>query len=286
MIRLGQIVMSIVGNAPEHSPHIGLVSIDSSEYCFITNMIQLFHQIRPIDALGITSSFTYIYPDKILASTVKGASKHSLSNISLDFRIHILIFFSILIMSLVVALSKNSINKFFSYFWSFTSVILSDYYSLKIESAIDRLLTGVWLMSCTVLLAAISGLLREVMLKPKPIYWIDSWQELANWNHLRIDTFLTSSITGYILNSGSEPMAQNFAKRISLLNVDDFEKGNKTYENDIDYQGIKDGKVAFVDDENILIMIKHYLVTKYDMKDNIDFHITDTYNTMTQLLKE
>ena len=105
---------------------------------------------------------------------------------SLDLYIYVSIIISIIVLSLLSTLSIRSKNKFLTVLWSYVSVILSDNYSLKYNAKSDRFLIGVWLMSCTVLLAAISGIFREFLIKAKPIYYIDTWKDLAEWNLLNV----------------------------------------------------------------------------------------------------
>ena len=108
---------------------------------------------------------------------------------------------AMIIMSVVVSTYRQSVKVFFTTLWSYASVLLSDYYSLRIETRIDRLLTGVWLMSCVVLLAAFSGILRDLMIKAKPILWIDSWEDLLEWEELEIQALYPGGFGAYMENT-------------------------------------------------------------------------------------
>lgn len=144
---------------------------------------------------------------------------------SLDLDIYLSIIISILILSLLTTLSSNSKNTYLKTLWSYASVILSDYCTLKPRTGTDRLLIGVWLMSCTVLLAAISGIFREFLIKAKPIYYVDTWNDLARWNHLTINTFKATGLHNYIINYGHEPLARQLAERTKILEYDEFKSG-------------------------------------------------------------
>ena len=110
----------------------------------------------------VSSTIIYRYNDKVLASTKRGGLTPFKLFETMDYRVYILLLFSVIMLSLVVAIPRASINIFFSNLWAHLSIILSDTYSMKtaVMSTADRLLTGVWLMSCTVLLAAFSGLFK------------------------------------------------------------------------------------------------------------------------------
>ena len=68
-------------------------------------------------------------------------------------------------------------------------------------------------MSCTVLLAAFSGLLRDKQLKPKPIEWIESLEDLLEWKDIRIATHELSNFNIYLENIKGDPVVDNFRER-------------------------------------------------------------------------
>ena len=177
-------------------------------------------------------------------------------------------------MSIVIGIARKSVKTLLSTLWSYLSVILSDYYNLKIESTIDRQLTGVWLISCTVLLAAFSGVLRDLLIKPKPIYWIDSLEDLIKWEHLTIHTLDRSDLSWFMRNFPNDTMVEAFHKRIVTLSGDDFEQGRKSYDNDQDYEGVRDGMVAIVAQDIYLNVHKFNMVNKFNMTEDLDFHIS------------
>ena len=108
------------------------------------------------------------------------------------------IIISILVLSLVIGVSKLSVKFFFSTIWSYISVILSHFDSLKIESTVDRLLTGIWLLSCITLMAAFSGILKDLLITSLPIFSIDTLDNLMDRENIRIDTFVKTGFIEYI----------------------------------------------------------------------------------------
>ena len=120
------------------------------------------------------------------------------------------------------------------------------------------------------------------MIKPKPIYWIDSWDDLAEWKHLTISATSVSGIQYYITNFGNESMAQNFAKRIVVLNNDVLYNDPKRWDTDLDYEGVKEGRVALVSDSFYLDTLKQNLISRYGMIEDLDFHISKSDKLVSQ----
>ena len=138
--------------------------------------------------------------------------------------IYYAIVLSILFMSLLVGLSKLSVKSFLFTVWSYTSVILSDFSSLKIGSNVDHLLTGIWLLSCNILLIAFSGVLRDQMITSLPIFSINTLDDLVDRQNIRIDTFQKTSFIQFIEASGND----KYNRLINITNVttsDEYDKG-------------------------------------------------------------
>ena len=93
-------------------------------------------------------------------------------------------------------------------------------------------------MSCTVLLAAFAGLVRNQLLRPDPMYWIDSLQDLYDWKELKIQAFHSTYIDIFSGVNIDDPMAKNFRDRLQLLHYHQIEEGVKHDLKDIDYNGI------------------------------------------------
>ena len=146
---------------------------------------------------------------------------------------------------------------------------------IELKSITDRLLSGVWLMSCTVLLAAFSGQLRKYLIKPKPIEWIDSWKGLYEWKHLKIKTFSQTSLVHYIecLKVLENPMGRDFKNRLEIFEDKEFVDGTKKYEDFLDFEGIAKGRVALVWDTNYLKIFKHILL-EMGFEENTDFRLS------------
>ena len=213
----------------------------------------------------------FAYPDIVLAKTRKGNLSLFQQFKCFNIEIYISILFSIVLISVFMSLYKRSLNTFFRTFWSYSSIILSDHFSHKVNKSIERLLSGIWLMSCTVLLAAFSGQLRESLIKPKPIHWIDSWEDLFAWEHLKIETFRSSNLNTYI--DQFEKENGKLKERLKILEDELYINNTKTYDKDIDYEGVRMGVTALVHNHEYMDMIKLNLI-KNNFQEDIDFHIS------------
>ena len=160
---------------------------------------------------------------------------------------------------------------FFRYLWNYTSVLLSKSPKINVNRLSERLLSGVWLISCTVLLAAFAGLVRNQLLRPDPIYWIDSLQDLYEWKELQIQTFRSNYLFSFIGHTVDDPIADNFGQRLEVLNYyPTVDSGEKDI-NDIDYSGIVEGRTALVTTIQTLTLIKYRLT---NLEEEIDYHIS------------
>ena len=174
------------------------------------------------------------------------------------------VYYTLLVTLLIITLTVSAINRnilyFFGYLWKYTSVLLSHSHLININRKSERLLSGLWLMSCTVLLAAFSGLLRNQLLRPDPIYWIDSLQDLYQWKELKIQTFTYTYMSTFVSDPNGGPMARNFESRLQELHYYQTEENVKNDVNDIDLEGIINGRyysVLYINNNK-----SHNLVTK------------------------
>ena len=174
---------------------------------------------------------------------------------------------SIMVFSVVTSLNKQSLMSFFATFWSYLIVILSDYIPGKAVTEFDRILSGTWLLACTVILAAFSGQLREMMIKPKSVNWIDNWKDLLEWKHIQIQTGPTSEINTYINNFPNDTMSQNFKSRLNLITNESSLGFN------FDLEEVKAGRFAIIGPYDILQFTKKKLIAD-DYREDIDFHIS------------
>ena len=111
------------------------------------------------------------------------------------------------------------------------------------------------------------------MLRPDPIYWIDSLQDLYEWKELKIQTFTATYLYSLTEHNTDDPMANNFKDRLEVLTRFPKENGVKSSLNDLDYKGIVEGRTAFVGFLQMLTTIKYKLK---DLEEDIDYHISTT----------
>ena len=187
-----------------------------------------------------------------------------------EVEVYYAIILSIIALTFVDCLNERKFKSFFNTFWSYFSIILSDYFIKKIEKNFNRIIFGLWLMACTVLLAAFSNELWMQLIKRQDIVWIDSLEDLMKWKHIRIDAFEGGNLINYVENYDKEEMAINFKDRINPMNHQDFARGLKS----LDYKGLMSGEKAFVIDFLTLQILKLNLISD-GFKEDIDFHISE-----------
>ena len=259
----------------------------------------IIKEIIDADVFNISTFFHFQPPTAILAATKKGQfsilikdfnigntcsnlpGQNSLSKQfeAFDVEIYYCIMASLVFISFVISLYKRSLKSFFTTLWSYASVILSDYYTIRLNKSIDRFISGVWLITCTILLAAFSGQLREQQMKPQPIFWIDSIEDLWQWKDLKIETNVLTDFFHRVLNvdyndQKTSDIAYDLIGRLELLNLDKSNFNNKSLIKKLfDAKSISDGKIALIYSQYYLQVLKKILFEK-SIEEDIDFHLS------------
>ena len=104
----------------------------------------------------------------------------------------------------------------FSNLWNYTYFILSEPIPRIPKSRIKRSILSLWFLSCTVLLAAHSSVLRNIFIRSNPYIVIDSWEDLFERKDLKILVFESSFLKIYAENIDTE-MARNFKARMDSI---------------------------------------------------------------------
>ena len=163
---------------------------------------------------------------------------------------------------------------FFNYLWKYCTVIFSDHYSTRVTKGVDRLLSGIWLVSCTVLLAAFAGLLREQMMKTLPIRWIDSLDDLYSeeWRDLFILSTDATEIA-YARDGGHKEfnIPEEALNRLLTVSHIDYELGLIPSEWNVEQ--VYEGTVAIWSTLGYLQWFRRQLIKK-GLQEDIDFHIS------------
>ena len=137
-------------------------------------------------------------------------------------------------------------------------------------------------MSCTVLLAAFSGLLRQQQLEPKPIQWVDSFEQLLDeqWKHLDVKISTLSHLHDFSLRNPQLDLIKRLKKNgLNIIqNEQDAPARYKgmlpscdSIKNELDK--VKNGSVAIIHQYTILRFCLIDLISD-DFKEDIDFHIS------------
>ena len=181
---------------------------------------------------------------------------------------------SIIVISFVISVYKHSLKSFFTTFWSYFLALLNHFDNLPNKNLPEQILRGIWLISCTVFLAAVSGRLRTLLIKSPAIYWINSWDDLYEWKHLTIQTIHLTDLATFAKNNHDDPMALDFKSRIDLLSDEIIINKNKPLDQWFDFEGVREGRVAIVYPSHILHLLKKNLISM-ELKEDIDFHISE-----------
>ena len=138
-------------------------------------------------------------------------------------------------------------------------------------------MSGLWLMACTVLLAAFSGKLRDQQLKPKPIYWIETWDDLYEWKDIQIQTYDLTEVSNFVKNFPNDTMAQDFGMRANIreqtLLTNDLVGGGNIY-TFFDFDGMRTGRTAIIYANHFLQILKKKLISD-EFREDIDFHLSE-----------
>ena len=130
-----------------------------------------------------------------------------------------------------------------------------------------------YLVYCTV--DRFSGILRDKQLKPKPIEWIDSLEDLYNWKDIRIVTHELSNFNIYLENFKGDPVVDNFRERKNVTEGKLIYEDNRVIVNQIDFNAVEEGKLAIVWNNDYLEIFKQNLISD-GFREDIDFHIAQS----------
>jgi hypothetical protein len=130
--------------------------------------------------------------------------------LSFDHKIWINIILSLIIFSLIMSLTQRSFKNVLSNFWLFSTVLLSDIFPKRMltKNLIERIIICSWLLFCTVILSAFSGVLYGFLIKNIPNDVINLWEDLYSRKEFKI----TASYSD-LQNSESDEMVQDFKSR-------------------------------------------------------------------------
>ena len=142
------------------------------------------------------------------------------------------------------------------------------------RKGVDRLLSGVWLFACTVLLAAFAGLLRQQMMKPQPIRWIDSLDDLYSdeWKDLNIATTDATEIA-FAKEGGHKEfnIPEEALERMFAVSHIEYDLGHIPSILHVDL--VYEGGSALWGTLGYLQMMKCQLID-YGLREDTDFHIS------------
>ena len=223
--------------------------------------------------IKLTPYTNYGDNSRILATTKRGQFHMFKHFECFNIEVYYFIILSVVFISCAISGHKKSIKLVLETFWTYLSVILHG--SSDIDMRTGLVIPYTWLLSCTVLLTAFSGELLKFLIKARPIYWINSWDDLFEWKHLRIQTIAQTDLGLFITKNPNNSVAQDLYLRTDLF---PFTILSDPLLKMFDYKGVSEGKVAIAFPSPYLHVFKRYLM-KLDMNEDIDFHISEFGDT-------
>ena len=195
----------------------------------------------------------------------------------MDNETYAFIIISLITFGLLFALIKRKFSVFWSTVWDFASVILSDIFARRITGNIQRIIAGIWLMVCIVLLSLYSGGLYEKLVRKQPIDKIDSWNDLYSnprFKDVAIYTVVGSQLATMIDEEDPSPMIQNFKKRTLYFSAAEVVY-DKAYRDSI-VESIAKGDAVLMYGNRFIInsLIYQWNYTSFKQSEGIDFVIS------------
>ena len=133
----------------------------------------------------------------------------------------LMVLFIAYIISLIITSITHRFDQIFTYFFYIFIMFLSKsiHSSLKPQNSyFARAFIGFWLLFVTYLSILFGSYLLDYMITPIPHAYIDSWDDLYRWTHLRIFTSDENRIHNFAETETTE-MAINFGSRIDILKI-------------------------------------------------------------------
>ena len=110
----------------------------------------------------------------------------------------------------------------------------------------------------------------EQILRPEPIEWIDSLEDLYNWKDMKIEVNFHSDLKIQINKEPDHPFSFDFKNRLQ------FDEGDEEKQEDsfnMNVEGMKSGRVAVSYPFPILQILKQNFIDE-NFREDIDFHIS------------
>jgi hypothetical protein len=187
---------------------------------------------------------------------------------SFDLNVWLSILFSFISICVFLFFTEKSIHKIQNTIWRYISILLSEpfphiSYRKAIKMLSQRIMLSVWLLSCTVLLAAFSGVLRNFFINYISSDIIDTYQQLYSRSDLKIITTYERYFDLLVQNYKSENyMLKDFSNRLFYYNEIDILKQNLTVMEEL-VSKIKTKKYVLVMKSEHMDSIIHYSNNKW-----------------------
>jgi hypothetical protein len=170
---------------------------------------------------------------------------------SFEINVWLLILFSLVFICLVIKFFDKAFNNFRSNVWQYSTLLLSEPFPRKaylrsVKLLSHRLVLTVWLLSCTIFLAAFSGVLRGFFIRNVSPDVIDSFEELYHRNKIKVICTDISYFNYYVQNYKlTNSDAREFSGRLVVTKVPNFQIPNHESTKYL-INNLKTGKFVYV----------------------------------------
>ncbi len=145
-----------------------------------------------------------------------------------DKYVWITILITIFFIPICMAIIEKTFSNYLSNFWNYSYFILSETIPRIPTNLRKRYILTYWLLSCTILLAAYGGVIKDIFLKPVPDVVVNSWNDLHQRKDLKIVTIEGSVIDNFVSNKGTDnEMARDFGSRLERIKFEDMNRNTE-----------------------------------------------------------
>jgi hypothetical protein len=187
---------------------------------------------------------------------------------SFDISAWLAIIISLIIITIITSIFELNLDLLQNTFWRYGSVLLSEpfptkYYQKAKRFLSQRIILTAWLLSCTVLLSAFSGVLRDFFMKKITPEYIDSFEQLIANNDIKIIIICNRYFYNYIRNNqNSNYEIRKLSRRVEC--VENFQISNPENKTTIEvFSKVKSGKYVLVINKTLFDSILNYKITDW-----------------------
>jgi len=188
-------------------------------YPTTAEIMGMLNSIIDINQFGYQSRAMGVESEGTIASISRPRQRHPFEFVlAFEAPVWITLFITMLLIPLSFCVIEKTFSGYFRNLWNYSYLILSEAIPKMPKSSMKRFVLTFWLLACTVLLSAYSGVIRDQFIRANPDVVIDSWEDLYDQKDMKIVTIEGSDIHHFVLdNQNNNEMARDFASRLEII---------------------------------------------------------------------